>query len=275
MSKLLRANFVRLVKDKIFWLAVTFMFGVSVFFVCAQYYDMVGNDYTVSFDSGLLIYAVFIGFCSAVFSSMFTGTEYSDGTIRNKLIVGHVRTYVYLANLCVSVFAAIIMIAAYLVPYCSLGAFMLDAPVASAKDMLSLIGISVLTVTAYASIFNMLGMLITKKSVSAVVCLLLCIAMFMLAMIINSALEAPEFINDYILTADGIQMSDHIPNPKYLQPAARRVYQFFYDFIPTGQGIQLSMFSVVHPYLLMLYSACISVATTVIGVLTFRKKDLK
>lgn len=275
MSKLLKANFSRLIKNKIFWLTVIFMFGIGVFAVCSMYIEKTKYNSTATFDGALLIYAVFVGFCSAVFSSMFTGTEYSDGTIRNKLIVGHVRSSVYLSNWVISVFAAIIMIVSYLVSYCAFGAFMLDAPVASAKDILSLIGISILTVIAYASIFNMIGMLTAKKSVSAVMCLLLCVALYMIAMMIMSALESPEFLQGYCLTENGIELSDATPNPKYLQPAQRKVYQFFFDLNPIGQGIQLSTFYVVHPYLMMLYSVGISAVTTVVGVLAFRKKDLK
>ena len=39
-------------------------------------------------DNGFFGCALFIGIVMAVFCSLFIGTEYSEGTIRNKIIIG-------------------------------------------------------------------------------------------------------------------------------------------------------------------------------------------
>lgn len=275
MTKLLKANFLRLLKNRVFWLTTMFMFGLGVLIVCLRYSAIIRYNESAPLDSTLLEYVLFIGCCSAIFSSMFLGTEYSDGTIRNKLIVGHMRSSVYLSNWIINVSAAIIMIFAFLAPYCALGVLLLDAPIASLGDMLFLICISIFTVIAYASVYNMLSMLITKKSVSAILCLILFLVLFILAGAIQFKLDAPEFIQAYDMTANGIELTAPMPNPKYLQPDARKIYQFFFDLLPTGQSVQLSTFTVVHPYLMVLYSTAISVMTTAAGIFAFRKKDLK
>lgn len=275
MFKLLKAGFIRLFKNKTFWFTTMFMFGLGLLIVCLRYSAILRYNESAPFDSTLLEYVLFIGCCSAIFSSMFLGTEYSDGTIRNKLIVGHMRSSVYLSNWTISVSAAIIMIAAFLAPYCALGVFLLDAPISTAGDMISLICISIFTAIAYASVYNMLGMLITKKSASAVLCLILFLGLCILAGVIQSKLNAPEFIQAYNMTSNGIELPAPTPNPKYLQPDARKIYQFVFDALPTGQSIQLSEFTVVHPYLLALYSTVISIVTTAAGIFVFRKKDLK
>lgn len=84
MSKLLSAGFIRLRKDKIFWIALIFMFGAGVFFPVMRYIDMQKSGYINNIDNGFFACALFIGVVMAVFCSLFIGTEYSDGTIRNK-----------------------------------------------------------------------------------------------------------------------------------------------------------------------------------------------
>ena len=54
-----------------------------------------------------------MGLVAAVFISLFVGSEYSDGTIRNKLVVGHSRMRIYLANLIVCSIACVLISLAY------------------------------------------------------------------------------------------------------------------------------------------------------------------
>lgn len=127
MNKLLRANFSRLWKDTVFWVVTLFMFGLGIFTVGAQYFDIMRYNANIPFNNALFSYAAVVGCGSAIFSSLFFGTEYSDGTIRNKLIVGHLRSSVYLSNWLMNMAATVIMIAAFLASYCLLGALLLDA----------------------------------------------------------------------------------------------------------------------------------------------------
>lgn len=275
MNKLLRSNFSRLWKNKLFWLEIVFMFGLGVFITVAQHFDMVNYDTLNYFDDNLLVYVAFIGCFAAVFCSIFTGTDYSDGTIRNKLVVGHLRSSIYLSNWLTSVAAAMIMTASFLLSYCTLGYFLLESPIATTNKMVILVLISMFTIIAYVSLFHMLSMLITKKSASAVLCLLVFFGLLMLAIMIQGRLEEPEYISGYTLTVNGVEQIEPKLNPRYLKPAARKVYQFFSDLLPTGQSVAITTYRVVHPYLMMVYSAVISVATTVFGIFSFRKKDLK
>lgn len=275
MNKLLRSNLSRLWKNKFLWLVIVFMFGLGVFITVAQHLDMVNYDTINYFDENLLVYVAFIGCFSAVFCSLFSGTDYSDGTIRNKLVVGHHRSSIYLSNWLTSIIAAMVMTIAFLLSYCSLGCFLLESPVAQTGKMITLVFISIFTIIAFVSLFNMLSMLIAKKSASAIICLLTFFGLLVLAIIVQGKLDAPEYVLDYSLTIDGVPQLVERLNPKYLQPAARKVYQFFSDFPPTGQSVALTTYRVVHPYLMIVYSAVISAVTTILGIFVFRKKDLK
>ena len=55
-----------------------------------------------------------MGLVAAILTSMFIGSEYSDGTIRNKLVVGHSRMRIYLANLIVCSVACVLIFLAYI-----------------------------------------------------------------------------------------------------------------------------------------------------------------
>ncbi len=88
MSKLLHANFLRLRKDKYFWIGNLVMGLYGVIDSVGQYRNVKVYDMSVTFDSVFFASHIVIGLLIAAFCSLFVGTEYSDGTIRNKLMVG-------------------------------------------------------------------------------------------------------------------------------------------------------------------------------------------
>ena len=275
MRKLLSAQYARLMKNKVFWLGIFVMFGMGLYSFLMLYMDNTRYNEHHLFDDVLLNYVVYIGFCTPIFCSLFSGTEYSDGTIRNKLIVGHTRTSIYCSGWLISILAAVFMGLAFLLSYVVFASLFLGAPKASVGSMLFWMFVSLFVITAYVSVFHMLSMLITKKSTSAVICLIGLMVLFALAIMIKGRLDAPEFVQSYSLTVNGVEMSEPQPNPRYLQPEARKVYQFFLELLPSGQSIQIASWDVFHPYLLMLYSAATSAAVTLFGIFSFKKKNIK
>ena len=114
MSKLLRAGFARLKKDKVFWIGIIFMVVVGLFIPVRNYIDTLESGYESTFDSYFFGFSLFTGVIAAVFVSLFVGKEYSDGTMRNKIVVGHTRSAIYLSNLVVNIVAALITHLAFL-----------------------------------------------------------------------------------------------------------------------------------------------------------------
>ena len=53
------------------------------------------------------------------------------------------------------------------------------------------------------------------------------------------------------------------------------VLEFFYDFIPMGQCLQITSNSVFHPFRLPLYSLLFATITVICGILAFGKRDVK
>ena len=100
MLKLLSANRIRLQKSKFFWIGLFATIGYSVFLLLMNYIEKIsyiGNS-IVQINYYLLSPLSIISFFCPIFSGIFIGTEYSDGTMRNRLIVGHTRKNIYLAN---------------------------------------------------------------------------------------------------------------------------------------------------------------------------------
>lgn len=82
MSKLLKAGFFRLKKDTIFWVFIFFSVGIAGI-TLYRFYD--AN--LPKLDKLINEYIWYIGLFIAIFVSIFVGKEYSEGIIRNKIIV--------------------------------------------------------------------------------------------------------------------------------------------------------------------------------------------
>lgn len=273
MNKLLTANFARLKKDKVFWISMAFMFAAGVFSIVMKLF----NDPTATADQLLFIFPVLIGIVSAAFCSLYIGTEYSDGTIRNKLIVGHARDSVYLSNFITCSAAGIAMCLSYIVAVAILGFPLLGFSEMSIGAAAALTLVSFMMVVACTALFTLLCMLNQNKATAAVVCILIIVALLVLATMINARLEAPQYYSNYIFSNSGgsTTTAGQEVNPQYLSGMNREIYQFFLDFLPTGQAIEISSHSTPHLWLMSLYSLLITLVSTACGLLCFRKKDLK
>lgn len=83
MYKLLKAGFFRLRKDVIFWLFIFLSIGMAGFALFHNY----ASWGEVILDHVVNEFILYIGLFIAIFVSIFVGKEYSEGIIRNKIIV--------------------------------------------------------------------------------------------------------------------------------------------------------------------------------------------
>lgn len=82
MTKLLKAGFFRLKKDTIFWVFLFLSIGIAGI-TLYRFYDI----NLPKLDKLINEYIWYIGLLIAIFVSIFVGKEYSEGIIRNKIIV--------------------------------------------------------------------------------------------------------------------------------------------------------------------------------------------
>ena len=276
MRNLLSANFLRLRKNYAVLGAMGVSFGLALATVIDVYRVAQAFGGTTSVDAELFKYAAFIGILAAELIPLFFGTEYSNGAIRNKLIVGQSRLSIYFANLITGFAACVLCSAAYMLGCMALGIPLLGwFTQPPALLFTALIG-SLLMTAAFCAIFTFVTMNCAKKSTSVVICLLGTFAAFIWAFVIHSMLEAPEFIQGYEMSVNG-QVVNAVPepNPNHLTGLKREVYQFLFDLLPSGQSIQYCSLVLSDPVRLMGLAAAVCVVFTGAGAALFRRKDLK
>lgn len=280
MYKLLSAGFARLWKTKIFWFAAAAMFIFAAAVLGGQYrssleipeLDIKLNDFAFG-------YLVFIGVITSVFSSLFLGDEYSDGTIRNKLIVGHKRINIYLSNLIVTIAAALMICVAFLAVIFSAGIPLLGFFDLEGIGLSGLIAIFIgngFTVCAFCAILTAISMLIQNKAVAAIVSVLGMMILLFAAISLQLRIDEPEFLEG-IEIVNGVfrEVEGSTPNPMYLTGIKRSVYEYAFDIIPSGQALQYSGMAVSNPWIFSLYSIALSAVSTFTGLFFFCKKDIK
>ena len=280
MTKLLSANFLRLRKSNTFWGSLGVCVGLGILSALDGVSVIIDNGSeplvgAATLEVKFFQYAAFIGILAAEFIALFLGTEYSDGAIRNKIAVGHSRLSIYFANLITGFTASALCMAAYMVSCLAVGAPLLGWFTKPSGLILTAIAGSMVMLAAFCAIFTFVTMNISRKSTSVVVCLLGVFLLLMAAVYLNARLEAPEYTTNYILTVDGIDITEPEPNPQYLRGTARAVHQFLYDLLPTGQSIQYNGLIFTDPVRLMVMSLALFVGFSGAGAALFRRKDLK
>ena len=275
MTRLLSAGFLRLKKNKVFWGGLILMAAWGIFMPVKLHMDAVEMNYADRVEDGFFACAMFIGIFTAVFCSLFIGTEYNDGTMRNKIIVGGKRSAIYLANAVVSSGVGLAMCAAYLLPYLCVGVPLIGAFGVPGEMVLLTVLTVLLLAVALSSVFTCVAMICQNKAATAVICILLAFGSLMSGMILNQMLEAPPTHMRYSLDENGEMSSYEEPNPKYLVGMKREIVQTLYDINPGGQAFQCAGMTAVNPLRLPLYSLGIIVLATGAGCTLFRKRDLK
>ncbi len=275
MKRLFRANFVRLLRDKVFWISSGILLIYAIVYMlnaCRQERSgLVGTHFLEDY---YFQFAIFIGLFAAVFTTPYLSTEYSDGIMRNKIIGGHTRKNIYLSNLALSFLASLFMtfmgFLGGLVGIPTFGVWKI-----SGFSVFCHILIIIMFLLAFCAVFTFISMILPNRSISAVATILTFFGLLLMASMMINKLDQPKMISDTILTKDGIQFSDPVLNPKYVEGKIRDLLDFAVDFLPAGQGIRLSVNEVQHPVRMLLSSVFVAVFITVFGVFLFEKKDLK
>lgn len=289
MSRLLSANFARLWRSGIFRLALAANVVFGVYLDVEKYFDIkrdpdyymeLGERYLcadgIAFSGWLTLMLV-----AAVIIGSFVGTEYSDGTIRNKLMVGHKRSTIYLANFIVCAAASLILLIELLTVILGLGKFLFTASYMSVGEIISYTLSGCLTMIALSAILVFITMLIHNKAAGSVTVLIMVMLLLCSALHIDDRLRAPEYHSGITIVGTDAETGmpvfekEETKNPNYLEGTKRQIYQSLYDALPACQFVQIQWENADRIPIMAAYSLGITVVFTVGGLLLFRKKNLK
>lgn len=277
MSKLLKGNLVRLFKSKIFWICTAAVFFVVIFIM--QMGGRALKVRNVTMDEYFFYVGPMISLFFSVFISMFIGTEHSDGTVRNKLIIGHSRKQIYLAYYLTCLIGTEIMIAAWFLGGLT-GIPLLGAFTISTAEIITNILIIILYCALLTAIFVFFSVMLQSKAASAVVQIIFAIILILCGSMLYNQLCEPEEVSGIVLVDGEIAMSEPEPNPTYIGGAMRQIYIVLVNILPTGQGILMlhrdtsGRVPIIIP-LQIISSIFLAFGITVAGIMTFRRKDLK
>lgn len=281
MNKLLRANFTRLWKNKLFWGCIIFMFADAVNTVVSQFitFKRNGGERSLYFTERLALdQTVAVSIITAIFVGLFIGTEYSNGTMRNKLIIGHSRMAIYFSNLAVCIAAAVMIHVTY-VATALLGGLIAFGNIFTQMDVfIKLFAVSLIVVTAFAAMLLPISTHITSKSAGVTTTIMLTLVLLIFAVMISQGLSEPEVYEAYtIIDANGEEIYEpEMKNPFYVSGVQRKVYEVLYDVLPTCHAARIQLDDMPeNPAVIPLWSAAVIVVTTACGAVFFRRKDLK
>ena len=281
MNRLLKADFSRLFKSLIFKLGMIFSVGFALVIVIASYIDFKVNaqtyaEYgytTLNADDFLITGGFFMMFAVAVFIGIFVGTDYSDGTIRNKIMVGHRRSSIYLANYVACYAATLIFNFAYIITVLAAGMLLFGNTAIELSAFFVNLGFMIITSASLNALFLFLAMLINNKAAASVTLLSLAIVLWFSAMLIVTRLDAQEYYQDvyHLNEAGELVQNKDVKNPKYLTGTKREVYEFMDDLLPSTQYYQILHWSVERPVRFILCDVGIVIVMTGAGVWAFRR----
>lgn len=258
MRRLLSANLARLRLDSSLRFFFAGMILLASGLMCMQYTAM---DYTVPLSRVIFLPLSLYGTGAAAFVSVFVGTDFSDGFIRNQLICARSREHVFLSHILTSCVGCAVVYAAVTLFTLALGVFFFENDVRLVELFQFLIlglGMS----AAYSAIFCVLTMISRSKTQAVVLCIVLSMLMLFLCLHTNQMLTQTEYKDGFV-------------NPHYVGGFRRALYGFLHDINPSGQAAQLSSWKYLNPVRGIACDALWVIGMGISGCLLFRRKEIK
>lgn len=282
MGNLLSAGFSRLWRSKVFYLAAGTVFLLAVFIMLNAGHEAAADasGYFYSLEQRYFDVGAFAGIFLAASLSLFIGTDYSDGVIRNRLMVGRTRREIYLASAVLCAAASLAITCAWLagglagVPY--LGWWTIGT-----RGVAMALAVSALAGVSLSALLLLTATISGGKAGAAVACMFLWLALLLAASTMYNALCEPEMYSGAVITVDGLQMLDPTPNPAYVAEPLRSVYTAAVNILPTGQMILLAniadreTIAIANYPLQIAASVLLTAGATAAGLALFKRKDLK
>lgn len=280
MRKLLAAGFSRMWKSRVFWVleAASFVLGSIFYFLVILNTRNLGENWIIkNANFYFFLFILCSGIFISIFASLFVGTEYADGTIRNKLTVGHSRRDVYLSNLILCGMAGLLFGVTHILTAMLMGipgvGFVVFTAISSPFWRLCC---CMLIILCYSSIFTFFAMVYSNKAQLSVINILLAISLLLLGLYVFGKLQEPEFASRMVMQEDGsFLLEENIPNVAYVDGTLREVMEWVDAMLPSSVGMHIvqrsESFSVRFPVCVL----GLAIVFMGVGIALFKRKDIK
>ncbi len=278
MRKLITANFHRFSKDRFSWCVVGIIVVLSLGNVFNSAYEaMAAGGYVMSLDGYYFGQAPLIGAYLALLISMFLGTEFSEGTIRNKLCIGYKRDEIFLSNFISCVLATIVLTAVWMLTsallFGMIGTLEIEMEV---SEFIGCIFVAMGFAVSFAALYTVIGSLSSNKAMTIIYTFAVFIILAMTASALDDRLCEPEISEIMTYNNYGaVVMQESAPNPLYLSGMIRTVCEVALELLPTGQALLLSEVAIEYPVRAIALSVVFTAVTLLVGSMLFRRKDIK
>ncbi|MGN1088777.1 MAG: ABC transporter permease [Huintestinicola sp.] len=275
MSKLLSANLSRLFKSKAFYITALITLVLTVFLVLMDCNTSAKYELEKNFEGIYFCIPPYFGLVISTFTAMFIGTEYSDLTLRNKIVIGHSRAEVFFANLLTCIAASVIFFIIWAISGCvGIPYFGLESIDMSA--CLSKLLVTFFSVISLSAVFGTISQLISSKATGAVAGIFISLALLLAGSFFYNSLNEPPTTYSYTrILENSIEYGDEMPNPLYVDGKMRDVYEVALRLIPSGQQILIADEPIEQPGFMIACSLAVIAAAPAVGYGVFRKKDLR
>lgn len=287
MKKLLNADFSRLIRSKEFRICAVLIFVISIInaFISAKFANNNTEFYGTYIDGFIFVPAPYTAILSAVFTTIFIGTEFSDKTIRNKLIVGHTRTNIYISDLITSFAGSVMLIALWFIGMIP-ALFRTDGFEMGFSGVMEYFCIAVGFTAVFSSVFVLVGTLAPNRTAAVVIVMAVWFALMFTANFVDEKMTNFNF-DDIIIVENGKETITEEARNQFI------AYRMLMRINPAGQAI----FMAVAAYGNLAYSdgdfsfdlgvwynsslidigfsVVITVIITAVGIFFFRRKELK
>ncbi len=276
MIKLLNFNFYKLKKCRTIWIAILLSSIVASYYLYQNYNIYKNCLDVVNVNNMIFKYLPIFSLVISVFTSIFLGLDYQNGSIRNQIIVGHDRIKIYLSNLIITFIAGVLIYLVFVFIICLGGYYIFGNLNINIDFLLNVLNI-IFIIFAYVSISNFIIMSISNDILSPILTIIISFALIFTSFSLLSSLSELKYSHsddEFYINELGQEIKD-TENLNYVKGLKRKIYVTLVNFLPTGQAFQLSREMKVDLYLLLLYSSGFTIILNGIGLYIFKHKELK
>lgn len=251
MTSLLSANLRRLKINIPFYIFSFIVLAVSFFFTSKGYLLMFGDYMPV--ESAIMLSSAVPAGLNTLFIAFFLGREYSDKTIRNKIVVGYTKNEIYCASFLTTTLVTTLWVVLWFAG--SISGAAVSGGVYSMENLVINAFVVLLFNLAFSSVLTAVSTIVDSR--------VLCIVLHT---------QIPPFFITFVLSGTFVGVEGAY------SPVVEKILTFVINLLPMGQWFYKSTgFSeILYPdYVLMALSAGIIILVTIVGFELFRKKEIK